>query len=411
MQHRADVEALGDGRQADGLALPAPGRLCRRGRAEGGADGLRDETEGEEGVRHLLLRRRHLGGDGLHVILLAGQGDLEDGRGLTGVAEVDDVGVERLQQLRAGGDLARAFVPRALFGAYLAGRLEAALAETGGRLKRVRGDVGRVSDRPVPCVQIADGRRLEGTHVVLATGNLPPKPPHCRDSGVYDSPLFVPDPWRWEDLDGLSPDTPILLIGSGLTMVDVAVMLAGRGHRGPIWSVSRHGLLPHVHVDVAGRGPGCEPFLHSTEARDPVRALRLIRSAVARRGKGVPWQRVMDAVRPVVAKVWAGWPRVARERFLRHARTYWDIHRHRMAPRGFFRQALRSRPWRVILPDCGATPRHADAIGLALPACSAPESPCTGPARVHAVTATLKPASRRRLCRRKPLHPPDRCAI
>jgi uncharacterized NAD(P)/FAD-binding protein YdhS len=234
----------------------------------------------------------------------------------------------------AGGDLARAFVPRALFGAYLAERLEEALAAGNGRLRRVRGDVVRVSDRPVPGVQLADGRRIEGTHVVLATGNLPPKPPRCRDGGVYDSPLFVPDPWRWEDLDSLSSDAPVLLIGSGLTMVDVAVMLAGRGHRGPIWSVSRHGLLPHVHVDVAGRGPGCEPFLHPTEARDPVTALRFIRTAVARAAEqGVPWQRVMDAVRPVVAKVWAGWPRVARERFLRHARTYWDIHRHRMAPR------------------------------------------------------------------------------
>ncbi|MFG1344886.1 FAD/NAD(P)-binding protein [Xanthobacter autotrophicus DSM 431] len=234
----------------------------------------------------------------------------------------------------AGGDLSRAFVPRALFGAYLAERLEEALASRGERLRRVRGEVVRVSDRPVPCVQLADGRRLEGTHVVLATGNLPPKPPRCRDNGVYDSPLFVPDPWRWEDLEALPADAPVLLIGSGLTMVDVALMLAGRGHRGPLWSVSRHGLLPHTHADVAGLGGGVEPFLDPAEARDPVRTLRVIRAAVARAGeKGVPWQRVMDAARPALAAVWAGWSQAARERFLRHGRTYWDIHRHRMAPR------------------------------------------------------------------------------
>ncbi|NMN60677.1 putative NAD(P)/FAD-binding protein YdhS [Xanthobacter sp. SG618] len=234
----------------------------------------------------------------------------------------------------AGGDLARAFVPRALFGAYLAERLETALAARNGRLRRVRGEVVRVSDRPVPSVTLSDGRRIEGTHVVLATGNLPPRPPRTRDGGVYDSPLFVPDPWRWQDIDTLSPDAPVLLIGSGLTMVDVALMLEARGHRGPIWSVSRHGLVPHVHADVAGRLGGVEPFLDPAEARDPIRALRLIRGAVRQAAvRGVPWQRVMDAARPALAAVWAGWPQKARERFLRHGRTWWDIHRHRMAPR------------------------------------------------------------------------------
>lgn len=234
----------------------------------------------------------------------------------------------------AGGELSRAFVPRALFGAYLAERLEEVLAQRGGRLKRVRGDVVRVSDRPVPCVQLTDGRRIEGTHVVLATGNLPPKPPRCRDGGVYDSPLFVPDPWRWEDLGALSPDAPVLLVGSGLTMVDVALMLAERGHRGPLWSVSRHGLLPHTHADATGRSGAFEAFLAPAEASDPVKALRVMKAAVARAAQeGVPWQRVMDAARPALAGVWAGWSQAARARFLRHARTYWDIHRHRMAPR------------------------------------------------------------------------------
>ncbi|QRG09108.1 FAD/NAD(P)-binding protein [Xanthobacter dioxanivorans] len=230
----------------------------------------------------------------------------------------------------AGGDLAQAFVPRALFGAYLAARLDDALATSGGRLRRVRGEVMTVLDRPVPSVVLADGRRIEGSHVVLATGNLPPKPPRCRDGGIYDSPLFVPDPWRWEDLPALPADAPILLIGSGLTMVDVALRLAGHGHKGPLYAVSRHGLLPHAHV----KGGTFEPFLDPAEASDPVAALRLIRAAVARAAEqGVPWQRVMDAVRPSIALVWSAWPQRARERFLRHGRTYWDIHRHRMAPR------------------------------------------------------------------------------
>lgn len=233
----------------------------------------------------------------------------------------------------AGGDLAQAFVPRALFGAYLAERLEEALAAPRGRLTRVRGEVARVSDRPVPGVTLADGRRIEGSHVVLATGNLAPRPPRCRDGGVYDSPLFVPDPWSRDWLGDLPATAPVLLIGSGLTMVDVALLLAERGHTGPIWSVSRHGLLPHVHARV-GQGRAVEPFLDPREASDPVRALRRLRAEAERAAAhGIPWQRVMDAARPALAGVWAGWPQEARARFLRHGRTLWDIHRHRMAPR------------------------------------------------------------------------------
>lgn len=233
----------------------------------------------------------------------------------------------------AGGDLMRAFVPRALYGAYLAERLEAVLASGNGRLRRIRGDAVRVTDRPVPSVTLADGRRIEGTHVVLATGNLPPRPPRTRDGGIYDSPAFIPDPWRWEGLDTLASDAPVLLIGSGLTMVDVALMLAHRGHRGPLWSVSRHGLVPHVHTDVAGRLGGAQPVLSPEVAGDPAAALRLVRAAVQRAAeRGVPWQRVMDAARPALAAVWANWPLKARARFLRHGRTYWEIHRHRMAP-------------------------------------------------------------------------------
>lgn len=249
----------------------------------------------------------------------------------------------------AGGDLAAAFVPRALFGAYLAERLEEAVATRNGRLRRVRGEVVRVGDHPMPFVQVADGRCIEGDHVVLATGNLPPKPPRCRDHGVYDSPLFVPDPWCWEDLATLPPDAPVLLIGSGLTMVDVALMFAARGHRGPLWSVSRHGLLLHSHV--APGHAGIEPFLDPAEAGDPGHALRRVRAMVAQAAeKGVPWQKVMDAVRPSAAAVWSSWTQVEQARFLRHARTYWDIHRHRMAPRiaGKLRGLLESGQLRIM---------------------------------------------------------------
>ena len=49
--------------------------------------------------------------------------------------------------------------------------------------------------------------------------------------------------------------------------------------------------------------------------------------------EGVPWQRVIDAVRPSIARVWESWSSSERRRFLRHLRPWWDVFRHRMPPR------------------------------------------------------------------------------
>ncbi|MFG1478473.1 FAD/NAD(P)-binding protein [Xanthobacter sp. V4C-4] len=233
----------------------------------------------------------------------------------------------------AGGELSQAFVPRGLFGAYMVERLEQALAGEGGeppRLRRVRGEVVQVVERPSPGVVLADGRRIEAAQVVLATGNLPPKPPRGRDGWFYDTPHFIPDPWDARELGKLDPDAPLVLIGTGLTMVDVALKLSLAGHRGPLVAVSRHGLVPAVHQ----AGGSFEPFLTPEAAPTPVAGLRAIRAAVRKAAAaGVPWHRVMDAVRPAIAAVWSHWPLAEKARFLRHARTYWDVHRHRMAPR------------------------------------------------------------------------------
>ncbi|MGR7995112.1 FAD/NAD(P)-binding protein [Xanthobacter sp. ZOL 2024] len=90
----------------------------------------------------------------------------------------------RAGRIEANLSDALAFVPRALFGAYLAEQLDEAIATQNGKLQRVRGEVVRVDDHSMRFVRLADGRRIEGDHVVLATGNLPPKPPRCRDHGV-----------------------------------------------------------------------------------------------------------------------------------------------------------------------------------------------------------------------------------
>lgn len=230
----------------------------------------------------------------------------------------------------AGGRLADAFAPRALFGRYMEARLAQALSpDPRCGVHRVMGEAVRLSEGFRRGVVLEDGRTIEGDLIVLATGNPAPQPGPVRGLAEAAGRVEVAaDPWAPDAFDGLDPDAPVLLVGAGLTTVDIALRLDWSGHRGPMAAVSRHGLWPQRH-QAGGAWP---PFLGAAAPETPRAALRLLREQVAAAGAaGVPWQRVFDAARPDVARVWRGWSLRARAQFLRHGRTRWDVHRHRMA--------------------------------------------------------------------------------
>jgi uncharacterized NAD(P)/FAD-binding protein YdhS len=227
-------------------------------------------------------------------------------------------------------DLAAAYVPRHLFGEYIEERVHEAIspkARTG--LVAARGEAVRLLPERHSLL-LTDGRQIEADIVILAMGNLPPRPPGGTDRWIYDTGYFVPDPWAQDAFDDIDPEEPLLLIGSGLTMVDVAVKLARDGHRGKMLSISRRGLVPRLHQS----GGAWAPFLQTKIPASPRTLMKVIRDEIARaESNGVPWQRVFDAARPAVASIWNSWSEKERNQFLRHLRPRWDVHRHRMAPR------------------------------------------------------------------------------
>jgi uncharacterized NAD(P)/FAD-binding protein YdhS len=231
----------------------------------------------------------------------------------------------------SGGDTSASYVPRELFGQYLEECLHEALStdHTHGIIP-VRGDVVKLLAPPARGVLLHDGREIAADRIVLAMGNLPPRAPHIADNWIYDSPYFVPDPWAHDALNGINTKAPVLLLGTGLTMVDIALKLAANGHKGPMYAISRRGLIPTTHI----AGGNWEPFLAPAIGGSPLQIVRAIRDEVQKaHAKNISWQRVIDAVRPFIARVWFGWSGTQRHQFLRHARARWDVHRHRMAPR------------------------------------------------------------------------------
>jgi uncharacterized NAD(P)/FAD-binding protein YdhS len=130
-------------------------------------------------------------------------------------------------------------------------------------------------------------------------------------------------------LAAVEPQDTVLMLGTGLTMVDVALLLRSRGHRGPLLALSRRGNVPRSHA-----APSKQPDLVLPPLGPRLsQALRVIRAAVRQaEQRGGTWQQVMDALRSATSAYWQGLSLPAKQRFLRHLRPWWDIHRHRLAP-------------------------------------------------------------------------------
>ena len=177
-------------------------------------------------------------------------------------------------------------------------------------------------------IQLSGGRCLAADRVVLALGNSRPGDPLAAWDAENDSRYFR-DPWSADAYEGVESLGSILLVGSGLTSVDVAVQLRVRGCRGTIHVVSRHGLLPQPHKAT----DACPPFWNESSPKSARGLLRLVREQVRQaEPQGIEWQSVFDSLRPLVALIWRSLPEPERRRFLRHVRPYWEVHRHRAAP-------------------------------------------------------------------------------
>jgi len=215
----------------------------------------------------------------------------------------------------------QSFVSRITYGAYLAGLLDPwGGIEGGARLKVVRQEcIGLTEDATGVTARLADGSELQADLAILATGHVLPA---TGDAQVLTG--------AWDLEGGVAADQPVVIIGSGLSMVDQVLSLLGQGHRGPITAVSRRGLLPRSHAPVKALA------IRAEELPEVIRASTMmawVRAQVARaEAAGGTWRDAIDGIRPHVRALWVRTPIDERARFLRHATIWWDVHRHRIPP-------------------------------------------------------------------------------
>lgn len=224
------------------------------------------------------------------------------------------------------------FLPRMAYGEYLLDRLQEAEA-TSTNLTTLEHEVVEIDRLPGGGfrVHLDDGASFPSDVVVLAVGALPPQRLAGVGPRLARHARYIASPWQEGELQRIDPDARLLIVGTGLTMVDVLATLHRREHRGEIVALSRHGLLPLRHTveaaDPIELPPSVLHALRSQDLRALVSALRSVAQIVD------DWRPLVDAMRRHTQTFWRGLSPVQRSRFLRHLRSHWEVHRHRMAPR------------------------------------------------------------------------------
>jgi uncharacterized NAD(P)/FAD-binding protein YdhS len=230
--------------------------------------------------------------------------------------------------------LRETFVPRRVFGDYLRGLLFAWSRPGDNRphvqIETLDGQAVDVLPRgDGAAVSLDDGQKIDADKVLLATGNQPPAPLPSA-AAAFTHPRYCDNPWQ--DWERRLPERnqPIVLLGTGLTMIDAFLTLAALGWQGPIFAVSRNGLLPQSHF----RGieypafPPAEPEMLGLAALE-----RLVEEHCTRlKELGANPAIVVDKLRPHTQRIWQNFTLEEKRQFSRRHRARWNVTRHRIAP-------------------------------------------------------------------------------
>lgn len=222
-----------------------------------------------------------------------------------------------------GGDK-RGFAERRLFARYLGQILDDAVAS--GKVRTVAATAESASRQDGAWrVELDNGERVAAGGLVLAIGNQEPEGLRVFAGAEQ---RFIRNPWGKAAQAAVAElarsGEAALLVGTGLTMVDLVLSLNAAGHRGQIFALSRRGLAPRGHAD----------FDPAPVEQDevPSGSLRQLWRWVRGQAAQVGWRAAVDSLRPYSHALWQSFDVEQQRRFLRHARPWWDVHRHRIAP-------------------------------------------------------------------------------
>ena len=229
--------------------------------------------------------------------------------------------------------LYRTFLPRNLYGEYIEQVWKTALVN-----KPAYVELNCIDDKAVD-VEVGDdlvvvllqsGKQINATKLVIATGNSEPRDPLIPNAAFYASKAYFRNSWKGESVEANKPGKDVLIIGSGLTMVDTILGLLEKGFTGKIYSLSPHGfgILPHRHGGMKYTGLEKElkePYQLDELVRLAHRHIRIVRKL------GLSAEPIIDSLRPYTQKIWQSLSLKERKYLMSsRLRHLWGVARHRL---------------------------------------------------------------------------------
>lgn len=255
-----------------------------------------------------------------------------------------------------------AFIPRYLYGRYLQAALETAMRNKPEYFSVIwkNAYAKSLTEGTIYSITTEENEVINASHISICTGieapsSLPGLPHLPHDQRIHINP-WLPK------LPETDSQANVLLIGTGLTMVDHTLSLLNSGFKGTIYALSKHGHLPMAH-----------PLKKPSVKPDP--SLRLpgdlstLYNVIKKRIKAHPdpqgWEEpVLEDIRPYSQELWFHFSEEEKHRFLRHLQHHWSKLRHRIPYAVHLALEKARREGRLKLLDGKVTAVEAGEIAL-----------------------------------------------
>lgn len=225
------------------------------------------------------------------------------------------------------------FVPRRVFGDYLKSLLFNYMQPVDehhpGSIEAIEDEAVDVAPNDTGAeIRLRNGNTVNADRILLATGNQQPAalPGVEKLSG---HPAYCADPWsNWQDLLPAA-NGEIVVLGTGLSMVDVFLTLDELKWPGRLICVSRNGKIPQSHF----RGIEYPDFLPEEPEKVGLEGLaRLLKKHCQQLLRlGANPGIVVDRLRPHTQRIWQNFSAAEKKRFLEEYAARWNVIRHRIA--------------------------------------------------------------------------------
>ncbi len=225
------------------------------------------------------------------------------------------------------------YVPRKIYGDYIKEYL-AHFIQSNNRIQldlihaEVL-DMDKDNDRYI--LSLNNNNKIFADNIILATGNFLPANPVLRNMDFTHSPAYFRNPWKNELNKSLTGKQDILIIGTGLTMVDKILDFYHELHKGKIYAISRNGYLPFTHYPCSRHQKYPDYTEELINATGIEKLYSIIRSHIDKGIKsGIDWRVVVDTIRPSLPRIWDSLSSNDKKFFFRRLGSLWTVVRHRI---------------------------------------------------------------------------------